>query len=112
MIHGITPDARCPYGMSFKLQRPVYGYRSNTRKSRLQFSHFLPMNRYFHVIPALILVVNNSRALGLLFFEFDAKVWGISWVVKKKAWSFVVDHKRPQMTTNGIEKWYNKKGIR
>ena len=70
MIHGIAPDARCPYGMSFKLQRPVYGCRSNTRKSRLQFSHFLPMNRYFHVISALILVVNNSRALGL--FELNS----------------------------------------
>ena len=74
MIHGIAPDARCPYGMSFKLQRPVYGCRSNTRKSRLQFSHFLPMNRYFHVISALILIVNNSRALGLFLSEFDAKV--------------------------------------
>ena len=97
MIHGIAPDARCPYGMSFKLQRPVYGCRSNTRKSRLQFSHFLPMNRYFHVISALILVVNNSRALGLLFFEFDGKGMGYFMGGQKKkrghSWSTTNDHK-------------------
>jgi len=61
---------------------------------------------------SLFLVVNNSHALGLFLSESDAKVWGISWVVKKKAWSFVVDHKRPQMTTKGIVKRYNKKGIK
>ena len=74
MIHGITSDVRCQYGMGFKLQRIVDACLANTWKSRLQFSHFLPMNRYFHFISALILVVNNSRALGMLFFEFDAKV--------------------------------------
>lgn len=70
MIHGITSDVRCQYGMGFKLQRIVDTCLANTRKSRLQFSHFLPMNRYFHVISALILIVNNSRALGL--FELNS----------------------------------------
>lgn len=96
MIHGIAPDARCPYGMSFKLQRPVYGCRSNTQKSRLQFSHFLPMNRYFHVISTLILVVNNSRALGLFNLN-SMQRYGVfhGWSKKKRghSWSTTNDHK-------------------
>lgn len=96
MIHGITSDVRCQYGMGFKLQRIVDTCLANTRKSRLQYPHFLPMNRYFHVISALILVVNNSRALGL--FELNSmQRYGVfhGWSKKKRghSWSTTNDHK-------------------
>ncbi len=102
MIHGITSDVRCQYGMGFKLQRIVDACLANTRKSRLQYPHFLPMNSYFHLISALILVVNNSRALGLLFFEFDGKGMGYFMGGQKKS---VVIRGRPQTTTNDHE-WH------
>ena len=55
MIHGIAPDARCPYGMSFKLSALYMVVRcSNTRKKPPSVFPFPSMNRYFHVISALI----------------------------------------------------------
>lgn len=110
-IHGIAPNHRCPHGVRLKSQCPVDGHHRRFGKLLPQLLHLFSMYGNFHFVVTLILVVNNSHALGLFLSEFDAKVWGISWVVKKKAWSFVVDHKRPQMTTKGIVKRYNKKEL-